>query len=234
MSARTSPIGSRRPAVGARARELAARLSALFLADQAVAVRQADAQRRLTDANDRLCSGLAPDALGLIYDGAAPAGHSQIAKLIDAGPGSQTTLLGALQETHWQVHRAFCEYQSACEERRQLAADVGEAIRQFTRRARRGGLDRGQARNANVHQLAAGDRRRGDRAMSQPRNPKTAGAGGAGRGARPRAAPARDPLPLPAARRRGDPRAADAARVPRRAAGSRGRKNAPSAASDAG
>jgi hypothetical protein len=154
MSARTSPIGSRRPAVSARARELAARLSALFLADQAVAVRQADAQRRLTDANDRLCSGLTPSALGLIYDGAAPAGQGRIAKLIDAGPGSQTTLLGALQETHWQVHRAFCEYQSACEERRQLAADVGETIRQFLDALISAGWSEDQARNANVHELA--------------------------------------------------------------------------------
>ncbi len=155
MSARTSPIGSRRPAPSARARELAARLSALFVADQAIAVRQADAQRRLTDANDRLWSGLAPDALGLIYDGAAPAGHSQLAKLIDAGPaGSQTTLLGALQATRWQVHRAFCEYQSACEQRRQLAADVGETIRQFLDALGSAGPTEDQARNANVHQLA--------------------------------------------------------------------------------
>lgn len=163
MSARTSPIGSRRPAPSARARELAARLSALFVADQAIAVRQADAQRRLTDANDRLWSGLAPDALGLIYDGAAPAGHSQIAKLIDAGPGSQTTLLGALQETRWAIHRAFCEYQSACEERRQLAADVGEAIRQFVDALVSAGWTEDQARNANVHQLAGaiGDRETG-------------------------------------------------------------------------
>jgi hypothetical protein len=154
MSARTSPIGSRRPTVSARARELAARLSALFVADQGIAVRLADAQRRLTDANDRLWSGLAPDALGLLHDGTAPAGHSQIAKLIEAGPGSQTTLLDALQETHWTIHRAFCECQSACEERRQLAADVGETIRQFVDALVSAGWAEDQARNANVHQLA--------------------------------------------------------------------------------
>ncbi len=156
MSARSSPIASRRPAPSARARELAARLSALFVSDQAIAVRQADAQRRLTDANDRVWSGLSPDALGLIYDGAAPAGDTQLAKLIDAGPGSgsQSTLLGALQATRWQVHRAFGEYQSACEQRRQLAADVGETIRQFVDALVSAGPTEDQARNANVHQLA--------------------------------------------------------------------------------
>jgi hypothetical protein len=137
-----------------RARELAARLSALFDEDSRMAVRQADAQRRLRDANDRLWSGLAPDALGLIYDGAAPAGHSQIVKLIDAGPASQTTLLGALQETHWTIHRSFCAYQSACEERRHHAAEVGETIREFLDALLAAGWTEEQARNANVHELA--------------------------------------------------------------------------------
>jgi hypothetical protein len=140
--------------VPTRARALAARLSALFLEDQAIAVRQADAQRRLTDANDRLWSGLAADAFGLIYAGAAPAGRSQIAKPIRPGPGSQATLLGGLQEAHWTIHRAFCAYQSACEERRQLAADIGETIRQFLDALVSAGWSEDQARNANVHQLA--------------------------------------------------------------------------------
>jgi hypothetical protein len=158
-----APTGSRPPAVSAHARELAARLSALFIADQRIAVGLGDAQRRLTDANDRLWSGLHPEALGLINDGTAPTGHSQIAKLIQAGPASQTALLGALQEIHWTVHRAFCEYQSACEERRQLAADVGETIRQFLDALISAGWTEDQARNANVHELAGaiGDRETG-------------------------------------------------------------------------
>jgi hypothetical protein len=150
-----SAPSSTAPTVPVRARELAARLSALFDEDTRIAVRANDAQRRLRDANDRVWSALAPDALGMIYDGAAPAGHSQIAKPIEAGPGSQTTLLGALQELHWTIHRAFCAYQSACEERRHLAAEVGETIREFLDALVAAGWTEDQARNANVHELAS-------------------------------------------------------------------------------
>lgn len=150
-----APTAPPAPAVPTHARALAARLSALFLEDQAIAVRQADAQRRLTDANDRLWSGLAGDAFGLISVGAAPAGRSQITKPIGPRPGSHCTLLGGPQEAHWAIHRAFCAYQSACEERRQLAADIGETIRQFLDALVSAGWSEDQARNANVHQLAA-------------------------------------------------------------------------------
>ena len=68
--------------VPARARELAARLSVLFERDVEIVGRLNDAQSRLRDANERLWSGLAPDAFGLVYDGAAPAGESQIAALM--------------------------------------------------------------------------------------------------------------------------------------------------------
>jgi hypothetical protein len=99
---RTTAAGSARPAVSAQARLLASRLSALFEKDSGIAARLNDAQHHLADANERLWSGLAPDAFGLIYDGAAPAGHSQIAELIEAGgPGPGVAVLGALQEIHW-------------------------------------------------------------------------------------------------------------------------------------
>ena len=68
--------------VPARARALAARLSALFERDVEIVGRLNDAQNRLRAANERLWSGLAPDAFGLVYDGSAPAGQSQIAKLM--------------------------------------------------------------------------------------------------------------------------------------------------------
>jgi len=48
--------------VSARARELAARLSALFRSDCELAERLNDAQRRLLGANDGLWSGIHPDA----------------------------------------------------------------------------------------------------------------------------------------------------------------------------
>jgi hypothetical protein len=148
--------------VPARACQLAGRLSALFDQDSLIAGRQNDAQRRLTQANERLWSGLAPDAFGLIYDGAAPAGHSQIAGLIDPSadgvPVSQTAMLGALQDAHWTIHRAFHDYQTLSEQRRQLAADVGELIREFLDVLTQAGCTEHQARNADVHQLAARQR----------------------------------------------------------------------------
>ena len=50
--------------------------------------------------------------------------------------------------------RAFIGYQTAAEERRQLAAEIGELIRQFVDALVTAGWTEVQARNANVHQLA--------------------------------------------------------------------------------
>jgi hypothetical protein len=144
--------------VPARARELAAGLSALFDRDVEIVGRLNDAQRRLREANERLWSGLAPDAFGLIYDGQAPAGHSQIAELSEGAPGGgsagQTAVLCALQDAHWAIRRAFIDYQSASEERRQLAVDVGELSQQLTEVLCALGWSAEEARNANVHELA--------------------------------------------------------------------------------
>jgi hypothetical protein len=84
-------IASSGRAVPALARGLASRLSALFERDVEIVERLNDAQRRLCNANERLWSGLSPDAFGLIYDGSAPAGASQIGALMaDAGRGWRT------------------------------------------------------------------------------------------------------------------------------------------------
>jgi hypothetical protein len=149
----TAPASSAQRPVPAAARQVAARLSALFDADVQIVARQNDAQRRLAQANDRLWCGLSPDAFGLIYDGAAPAGTSQIAALICAA-GPQTALLGALQDAHWTIHRAFCAYQSACEQRRQLAVEVGELAQQLSEALCAAGWSKQDAERADVHQLA--------------------------------------------------------------------------------
>jgi hypothetical protein len=146
-------------AVPALARELAARLSALFEADRRIVQRLNDAQRRLRCANDRLSSGLRPDARGLFYDAHAAAGESETAGLVGGAfgvgeLGSEVTLGGALQQIHWTIHRAFCEYQFACEERRQLAVEVGELSQQFTEALCAAGWNAADARGANVHELA--------------------------------------------------------------------------------
>lgn len=84
--------------VPALARELAARLSVLFERDVEIVERLNDAQRRLREANERLWSGLSPDAFGLIYDDAAVAavGSSEVAALMDGTRDDRTAVLGAL------------------------------------------------------------------------------------------------------------------------------------------
>lgn len=57
---------------------------------------------------------------------------------------------------HEQIRRAFCAYQQACEQRRQLAVDVGELSQQLTDTLTTVGYSRRQARCANVHELATG------------------------------------------------------------------------------
>jgi hypothetical protein len=120
-------------AVPAHARELAARLSTLFEKDSGIVARLSGAQRRLRHANDRPRTGAALDVFGPIEDGSGVA---------------------ALQAIHWQVHRAFCEYQQACEERRQLAVEVGELAAGLTDALCAAGFSRHDARRADVHQLA--------------------------------------------------------------------------------
>lgn len=145
----------------ARARELAACLSALFQRDVEIVERLNDAQHCLHDASERLWSGLSPDAFGLIYDGAAAAGTSQIAALaLSAARGSesQPVVLEALQQTRWLIRRAFHDYQGACEERRQLAVEVGELSQQLTEVLCAAGWSADDARDADVHELAGGVR----------------------------------------------------------------------------
>jgi hypothetical protein len=55
-----------------------------------------------------------------------------------------------------QIRRAFCAYQQAGEQRRQLAVDVGELSQQLADVLAAAGHTREQARSANVHELAAG------------------------------------------------------------------------------
>jgi hypothetical protein len=143
--------------VPAHARQLAAQLSALFQRDIEIARRLNDAQHLLAGANDQLWSGLAPDAFGLIDDAAAAAAiaSSPIAALIrDGGRIANSPMLEALKQARWQIHRGFCQYQSACEERRQLAFEVGELSQQLTQALFAAGWSADQARHANVHELA--------------------------------------------------------------------------------
>ncbi len=106
------------------AREIAARLAELFARDSDTVRRLNDAHTQLQDANERLWSGMHPDALA--------------------------------QEIHWTIHRAFVDYQRTSEDRRQLAADVGELTRQLIDALAPAGYSEQQARQADVCQLAQG------------------------------------------------------------------------------
>src|ERR1700676_4156421 len=101
-------------AVPAHARELAAALSALFQHDVEIVKRLNDAHDRLAHANERLCSGLAPDAFGVLTDNAAAAANatSPNAALIRDGGLAANAMLEALQQVRWTIHHAFCRYQS--------------------------------------------------------------------------------------------------------------------------
>ncbi len=140
----------------AHARELAGAISALFTRDAAIVARLNDAQQRLRRANERLWSGLHPDAIGLLYDGiGAAGGSSAIAALkSDGQPDADTALLAACQQAHWSIHRAFNDYQDASEDRRKLAVEVGELSQQLTETLRAAGWSTQNARQADVHQLA--------------------------------------------------------------------------------
>lgn len=152
----STPSSTSDRVVPALARELAARLSVMFDRDVEIVERLNDAQRRLREANERLWSGLSPDAFGLVYDDAAVAavGSSEVAALMDGAPDATTAVLAALGQIHWSIHRGFCEYQSACEERRQLAVDVGEITAEFIEVLCGAGFSEDDARAANVHELA--------------------------------------------------------------------------------
>jgi hypothetical protein len=149
--------------VSDRARRLATELERLFAHDAQLAEQLNDAHRRLRDANDRLWSGLHPDGLRAVY-GDHPA--SQAAHLEATVHGRSQVLdtpdlLGAVQDTHWQIHHAHCGYQHIAEERRRLAADIGEVVRASLDELAAAGWSEQEARDANVHELAGSPRWRG-------------------------------------------------------------------------
>jgi hypothetical protein len=100
------------------------------------------------------CGGPSPHGLADIYGedpAAVQVAFAENRSEVLAAPDP----LRAAQHVHWNIHRAFIDYQTAAEERRQLAADVGETIRQFVDQLLAAGWSEEQARDANVHELAA-------------------------------------------------------------------------------
>ena len=64
-------------------------------------------------------------------------------------------VLGELQKVHWEIHRAYCEYQEIGEDRRHLAGEIGEQIAAMVAELVAGGFSEEEARNVDVHQLAS-------------------------------------------------------------------------------
>jgi len=126
--------------IPSEAREAARRLGELFQRDSELAKLQDEALGRLRAANQQLWTGLHPDALSLLYDHTEAVGihdHARIRSRITAiiadtrAAGGddheiETAVLRTVQEIHWTIHRARIDYQTACEDRRHLAADIGE------------------------------------------------------------------------------------------------------------
>jgi hypothetical protein len=145
-----------------RARQLAAELELRFAHDAKLAHELNDAHERLQRANDRLWSGLHSDVIAAVYDE-----HPATVEIAVAENRSQVLgapdPLRALEETHWAIHQAHCDYQQVAEDRRHLAAATGETIRAFVDELVAAGWSEHEARNACVHDLAS-HRRASDRA----------------------------------------------------------------------
>lgn len=146
--------------VPALACELAARLSELFTRDVEIVKRLNDAHRRLALANERLDAGFDRGMFGLVCGGGAVAaiGTGGIAALMRDGSagssGASRAVLEALGQIHSAIHGAFVDYQSASEERRQLAVDVGEFAQRLSDVLCAAGWSEHEARRVDVHELA--------------------------------------------------------------------------------
>ena len=143
-------------AVPQRARHVAAQLAELFARDAQLAERLSDAQKRLRRANDRLWSGLHPDGLATVYGEDPAVTDVAFAENRSEVLGGED-LLRTIQQVHWTIHRAATEYQAVAEERRQLAADVGELTREFVDTLTAVGWTESDARTVDIHALSGGD-----------------------------------------------------------------------------
>ena len=154
------------------ARQLATELERLFAKDTDLADRLNDAHRRLLEANDRLWSGgVDPDGLRALQGGHPRSGGPRLAT---AGHGRSQVLdssdpVGALQEGHWQIHRAHGNHLRVAEDRRRLPADIGEVTRSFVDELVAAGWSEDEARNATVRELhAPSEGCRDDRPQARP------------------------------------------------------------------
>ncbi len=138
-----------------RACQLAAELEQRFAHDAELARNLNDAHQRLHRANARLWSGLHPDGMAAVY-GEHPAAVEVAFAENRSEVLSASDLLQAIQDVHWQIHKAHCDYLHAADERRRLAADIGEITRTLLDELIAAGWSERDAHNASVHDIAGG------------------------------------------------------------------------------
>jgi hypothetical protein len=158
MSA-SPPDSARRVVLGADVRVLADVLAALFERDRQLAVALNAAQRRLLAANERLtvampvgavlCALFGPADVDLGLAGRRPA-------VLD----SESPVI-ALGEVAENIRRAFLVYQDTAEQRRQVAADIGETTVRLVDALMAAGFSAAQARRADVSAVRDGAYREG-------------------------------------------------------------------------
>lgn len=128
-------------------------LRALFTQDQALAVALNDALRRHRDAIDQLTTGLSAEALRTIYGPTGPdlglSGRKPPVLLADSP-------VRALEDVARDARTALHDYMRISDDRRVLAADVGELTARLIEALTTAGLSEEQARHANVDHLADG------------------------------------------------------------------------------
>jgi hypothetical protein len=140
-------------AIGGRVRELAAALVALFAADQQLAVELNAAQRRLLDATDLLRVGVSRDALRALL------GRSD--SDVGLAMGVQSGASAGLEAVADAIREAFRDYQLLADQRREVAADIGEATVRLVEAMAVCGFGEEQARGADVRALRDGVYRQG-------------------------------------------------------------------------
>ena len=144
-------------AIPAAARDAARVLVELFARDQQLAIALNAASGRLHAANGRLTAGLSAQALLAIGGPVGPdlglSGRKPWV-LADDHP------IAALERVAQEIRSAFSDYQHTAEDRRVLAADIGEASAAFSAAMVAAGFTPTHARNADVQALAAGAFRR--------------------------------------------------------------------------
>jgi hypothetical protein len=141
------------PPVPEAARAHARRLRELFNTDQQHAIALNAAHDHLRSGLEQLTSGLSAEALRAVYGPTGP----------DLGlSGRRPPVLesdqpiAALEDASHRITRGFGDYQRIADERRMVAADIGEETMRLVRALESIGLDEQQALQCNVDALAEG------------------------------------------------------------------------------